>query len=88
MPVSCQTWFIMIMMIFFFFSLFQMPMGPTRMAPPNVAQMQNQYHPSGQFQVSSPVVSSGPVGVTQPGPQGGMAQVRKEILIWSLGQTL
>lgn len=53
-----------------------MPMGPTRMAPPHAAQMQNQYLSSGQFQGSSPVVSTGPVGMAQPGPQGGMAQVR------------
>lgn len=60
--------------------MFQMPMGPTRMAPPNVAQIQNQYHSSGQFQGSSPVVSAGPVGMAQPGPQGGMAQVRLKFL--------
>ncbi|XP_017339139.1 histone acetyltransferase p300 isoform X3 [Ictalurus punctatus] len=52
----------------------QMPMGPSRMATPNVAQMQNQYLPSGQFQGSSPMHGTGPVGMAQPGPQGGMAQ--------------
>lgn len=59
--------------------MFQMPMGPTKMAPPNVAQMQNQYLPSSQFQGSSPMLGTGPVGVAQPGPQGGIAQVREEI---------
>ncbi|TSK14685.1 CREB-binding protein [Bagarius yarrelli] len=52
----------------------QMPMGPTRIAPPNVVQMQNQYLPSSQFQGSSPVVSTGPVGMAQPGSQDGTAQ--------------
>ncbi|KAM9463213.1 histone acetyltransferase p300 isoform 2-T2 [Clarias gariepinus] len=52
----------------------QMPMGPTKMPPPSVAQMQNQYLPSSQFQGSSPMLGTGPVGIAQPGSQGGMAQ--------------
>lgn len=63
-----------------------MSMGPTRMAPPTVAQIQNQYLPSGQFQGSSPMLGTGPVGMAQPGSQGGMAQVRDDIPIYTVCQ--
>ncbi|XP_062859186.1 histone acetyltransferase p300 isoform X2 [Trichomycterus rosablanca] len=52
----------------------QMGMSPARMAPPNVAQMPNQYLPAGQFQGSSPMLGTSPVGMAQPGTQGGMTQ--------------
>lgn len=63
------------------FSLFQVPVGPTRMAPPNVAQIPNHYLPSNQFQGSSPMLGTGPVGMAQSGPQGVMAQVREDIAV-------
>ncbi|KAG5832497.1 hypothetical protein ANANG_G00291790 [Anguilla anguilla] len=49
-------------------SLNQMGMGTARMGQPNVAQLQNQYLPPGQFP------GSGPVGMAQPGAQTGMTQ--------------
>ncbi|KAG5853973.1 hypothetical protein ANANG_G00032540 [Anguilla anguilla] len=48
----------------------QMGMGPARMGQPNVAQLQNQYLPPGQFP------GSGMGGMAQQGPQGAMAQAR------------
>lgn len=56
-------------------------MGPTRVAPPNVAQIQNHYLPSSQFQATSSMLGTGPVGMAQPGPQGVKAQVREDISI-------
>lgn len=56
------------------------------MAPPNVAQIQNQYLPSGQFQGSSPMLGTGQVGMAQPGPQGGMAQVRDDVPFYTVCQ--
>uniref|UniRef100_A0A674BE05 histone acetyltransferase n=1 Tax=Salmo trutta TaxID=8032 RepID=A0A674BE05_SALTR len=53
----------------------QMGMGPTRMGQPNVAQLQNQYLPPGQFPGSSPGLGAGPVGMNHPGPQGGVVQL-------------
>uniref|UniRef100_A0A8C7V8C3 histone acetyltransferase n=1 Tax=Oncorhynchus mykiss TaxID=8022 RepID=A0A8C7V8C3_ONCMY len=55
---------------FILFGLTQMGMGPTRMGQPNVAQLQNQYLPPGQFPGSSPGLGAGPVGMNHPGPQG------------------
>uniref|UniRef100_A0A674BF62 histone acetyltransferase n=1 Tax=Salmo trutta TaxID=8032 RepID=A0A674BF62_SALTR len=52
-----------------------MGMGPTRMGQPNVAQLQNQYLPPGQFPGSSPGLGAGPVGMNHPGPQGGVVQL-------------
>lgn len=46
------------------------------MAQPNVAQIQNQYLPSGQFPGPNPGLNAGPVGMGQSGPQPGMTQVR------------
>lgn len=61
--------------------MFQMGMGPARMTPPNVAQMQNQYLPPGQFPGSGPMLSSGSVGMTQQGTQGSIAQVRRNFYV-------
>ncbi|XP_014059288.2 histone acetyltransferase p300 isoform X5 [Salmo salar] len=52
----------------------QMGMGPTRMGQPNVAQLQNQYLPPGQFPGSSPGLGAGAVGMNHPGLQGGVTQ--------------
>ncbi|KAM4535424.1 histone acetyltransferase p300 isoform 2-T2 [Fundulus diaphanus] len=50
----------------------QMGMGPTRMGQPSATQLQNQYLPPGQFPGSSPGLSSGPVGMNQPGAQAAV----------------
>lgn len=46
------------------------------MGQPNAPQLQNQYHPPGQFPGSSPGLGSGPVGMNQPGAQTAVPQVR------------
>ncbi|XP_013855486.1 histone acetyltransferase p300, partial [Austrofundulus limnaeus] len=43
----------------------QICMGGPRMGQPNATQLQNQYHPPGQFPVSCSALGSGPVSVNQ-----------------------
>lgn len=50
-------------------------MGTGRMPQPNVAQMQNQYMPTGQFPGSSPVRGPGSVEMAHQGNESGITQV-------------
>lgn len=45
------------------------------MGQPSATQLQNQYLPPGQFPGSSPGLSSGPVGMNQPGAQAAVPSV-------------
>lgn len=47
------------------------------MPQPNVAQMQNQYMQTGQFQGSNPVLGAGSVDMAHPGNDSTVTQVRE-----------
>lgn len=51
------------------------------MGQPNVNQLQNQYLSQGQFPGSSPGVGTAQAGMTQPGAQAGMAQVKRPAVL-------
>lgn len=53
-----------------------MGMVVPRVGQPNANQLQNQYLSQGQFPGSGPGVGAPQPGMTQPGAQGSMAQVR------------